>query len=56
MCCFLHCPVNSSLLGRNIILNTLCSNTRSLRFSLNVRDHVSHPYKTTGKIIVPCIY
>jgi hypothetical protein len=23
-----------------------------LRFSLNVSDQVSHPYKTTGKIIV----
>ena len=24
----------------------------SLRSSLNVRDHVSHPYSTTGNIIV----
>jgi hypothetical protein len=24
----------------------------SLCFSLNVRDQISHPYKTTGKIIV----
>jgi hypothetical protein len=28
------------------------SNTRSLCSSLNVREQVSHPYKTTGKIIV----
>ena len=28
------------------------SNTLSLRSSLNVSDHVSYPYKTTGKIIV----
>jgi hypothetical protein len=28
------------------------SNTLSLCCSLNVRDHVSHPYRTTGKIIV----
>jgi hypothetical protein len=28
------------------------SNTLSLRSSLNVRDHVSYPYRTTGKIIV----
>jgi hypothetical protein len=33
-------------------LNTLFSNTLSLRFSLNVSDQVSHPYKTTGKIVV----
>jgi hypothetical protein len=31
------------------------SDTISLRSSLNVSDQVSHPYKTTGKIIVPCI-
>ena len=36
----------------NILLNTLFSNTLSLRSSLNVSDQVSHPYKTTGKIIV----
>jgi hypothetical protein len=34
------------------ILNTLFSNTLSLCSSLNVRDQVSHPYRTTGKIIV----
>ncbi|PNF25245.1 hypothetical protein B7P43_G13294, partial [Cryptotermes secundus] len=32
--------------------NTLFSNTLRLRSSLNVRDQVSHPYRTTGKIIV----
>ena len=47
LCRFLHSPVTSSLLGPNTLLNTL-----SLRSSLNVSDHVSHPYKTTGKIIV----
>jgi hypothetical protein len=41
-----------SLLGPNTLLNTLFSNTLSLRSSLNVRDQVSHPYKATGKIIV----
>ena len=50
LCSFLHFPVTSSLLGPNI-LNTLFSNTLSLRSSLNVCDQVSHPY-TTGKIIV----
>jgi hypothetical protein len=49
---FLHTPVTSPLLGPNILLNALFSNTLSLRRSLNVSDQVSHPYKTTGKIIV----
>ena len=52
LCSFLHSPVTSSLLGPNIPLNTLFSNTLSLRSSLNVSDQVSHPNKTTGKIIV----
>ena len=52
LCSFLHSPVTSSLLGPNILLNTQFSNTLSLRSSLNVSDQVSHPYKTTGKIIV----
>ena len=37
----------SSLLGPNIRLRILFSNTLSLRSSLNVRDHVSQPYSTT---------
>ena len=52
LCSFLHSPVTSSLLGPNILLNTLFSNTLNLRFSLHVSDQVSHPYKTTGKIRV----
>jgi len=52
LCSFLHSPVTSSLLGSNILLNTLFSNTLSLNFSLNVGDQVSHPCKTSGKIIV----
>jgi len=51
-CNFLHSPVTSSLLDPNILLKTLFSNTLSLRSSLNVSDQVSHPYKTTGKIII----
>jgi hypothetical protein len=39
-------------LGSNILLNTLFSNTLSLRSSLNASDQVSHLYKTTGGIIV----
>ena len=49
---FLHFPVTPSLLGPNIPLNTLFSNTLSLRSSFNVSDQVSHPCNTTGKIIV----
>ena len=41
-----------SLLGPNILLNTMFSNTLSFLPSRNVSDQVSHPYKTTGKIIV----
>jgi len=52
LCSFLHSPVTSSLLGPNILLNTLFSNTLGLCSSLNVSGQVSHPHKTTGKIIV----
>ena len=47
----LHSPF-SSLLDPNIRLRILFSNTLSLDSSLNVRDHVSQPYSTTGNIIV----
>jgi hypothetical protein len=42
------CPasVTSCLLGPNIFLSTLSSSTISLCSSSNVRDQVSHPYKT----------
>ena len=49
---FLYSSVTSSLLVPNILLSTLFSNTLNLRSSLNVSDHVSHPCKPTGKIIV----
>ena len=49
----LHSPVISSLLGPNILLNTMFSKTLSFLSSRNVSDQASHPYKTTGKIIVP---
>jgi hypothetical protein len=51
---FLHPPLTLPLLDPNIILSTLLSNTVNLCSSLNVRDQVSHPCKTTGKIIVLC--
>ena len=50
-CNSLHSPVPSSLLGPNILLSTLFSNTFSLSSYLNVGDQVPYPQKTTGKII-----
>ena len=52
LCNLLHSPVTSSLLGPNIFLNTLFSNTLSFLSSRSVNDQVSHPYKTTGKVTV----
>jgi hypothetical protein len=52
LCNFLYSPVTSSPLSPNILLRTLFSNTLSLCSSLSVRDQVSHPYKTTGRIMV----
>jgi hypothetical protein len=49
---FLQSPITSSLLGPNILLRTLFSNTLSLCCSHNVRDEVSHTYKTTGRSMV----
>ena len=39
-------PVTSSLLGPNILLNTIFSNTLRFLSSRNVSDQVSHPYRT----------
>ena len=43
LCNLLHSPVTSSLLGPNILLNTMFSNTLSFLSSLTVSDQVSHP-------------
>jgi hypothetical protein len=51
LCNFLYDP-SSSLLGPNILLNTLFSKTLDLCSSLKVEDQVLHPYSTTGKITV----
>ena len=56
LCSLLHSSVTSSLLGPNILLNTIFSNTLSFLSSLNASDQASHTYKTTGKIIVLYIY
>jgi hypothetical protein len=50
LCSFLHSPDTSPILGPNILLNTLFSNTLSRRSSFNVNDQVLHPYHTTDKI------
>ena len=50
LCNLLHSPITPSLLGPNILLNIMFSNTLSFLSSRNVNDQVSHPYKTTGKI------
>jgi hypothetical protein len=44
--------ITLSFFGPNILLSTLFLNTFSLGSFLNVRDQVSCPYRTTGKIIV----
>jgi len=52
LCNLLHYSVTSSLLSPNILLSTMFSKSLSFLSSRNVSDQVSHPYKTTGKIIV----
>jgi hypothetical protein len=57
-------PLPSYLLGPNILLNILFSNTLSLRSSLNLKDQFSHPYKTAFFTLIikhcnwtsPCLY
>jgi hypothetical protein len=48
-------PATFTLLGENIVLITLFSDVFNPCSSLGVRDQVSHPYKTTVKIVV-CIF
>jgi len=52
LCSFIQSPATFSLLLPNILLSILLSDTLRLCSSLDVRDRVSHPYKTTGKIMV----
>ena len=52
---YLHSNLTSYFLGVNSLLSALFWYTLSLRFSLSVSDQDSHPYKTTGKLIVLCI-
>jgi len=52
LCSFFHSCVTSYFLGPNILLKILFSQTLSLLSSLNMSDQVSHPHKTTGKVVV----
>jgi hypothetical protein len=51
LCSSLHPHTASSLFAPNIFLSTLFSNPFSLCSSINIRDEVSHAYKTIGKIV-----
>jgi len=48
-------PVLPFILESDIILSTPISKNLSLCSSFLVRDQVSHPYKTTCKVMVLCI-
>ena len=49
---FIHVHVASSLLGPNILLNTIFSHNLSLLLSLSVSDQVPRQYKTTRPSMV----
>jgi hypothetical protein len=55
LCSLLLSDFNSAFLGPNFFLKTLFSNTLALCSSCNVRDQVSHPCKTAGKILISYI-
>jgi hypothetical protein len=50
LCSFLYSPVASSLVGPNILLSTLFSNTLSLCSTPNFKDQISHSHRITDKI------
>jgi hypothetical protein len=52
LCSLLHPSVTSSIFDPNILLSAMFSNTFSLCSSLNIRDQISHPCRTTFKIIL----
>jgi hypothetical protein len=56
LCSFLHYPGTSSLLGSNILLSTLFSNTLSLRSSLDVSDQVIHQWTVCLKRVNILLY
>jgi len=54
LCTFLHSPVTSSLLGPNILLNTLFSNTLSLSYSQNISNQVHKKIRSANNGWVLC--
>jgi hypothetical protein len=54
LCSLLQPPATSSLLGPYSPQHPVLNHPQSM-FFITVTDTVSHPYKTTGKIIVLCI-
>jgi hypothetical protein len=50
LCSFLQPPIMSPLLGRNILLSIIFSNTLSLCSSLNVKDQLTHHTKLQAKL------
>jgi hypothetical protein len=52
LCSLLHSPATSSVLGPKTLLSSLFSNNYSLRYSLIVRNQLSDPLQTSGKIVV----
>jgi hypothetical protein len=49
---FLHSLLTSCVLGPDILLIALFSNILSVCSSLNAREQVSHPYRTTDKTVI----
>jgi hypothetical protein len=47
--------VTSFVLGTNVFLSTMFSNSLAPCTSLHMRDQLQIPYKTSGKMIVVCI-
>ena len=55
LCSLLHSPVTSSLLGPNILINTLFSNALSLISSLNLSDQFSHIQNNSQNSACACV-
>jgi hypothetical protein len=53
---FFQPSVAASLKGPNTFFSTIFSDTLRPCFPLTVRDQVSHPGNTVGKVVAPCSY
>jgi hypothetical protein len=56
LCNYVRSSFRWSQLSPNILLSSLFSNTLSLYPSFNVRDQVSHPYRTSGQNYICIAY